>query len=511
MESVPATHGTALVLSLTERGARQLDHRPEFQPPGAGAPTTQHVVSRYYDTAAFDLAQAGFSLRVTRSGNMVLQTLATAQTSGLAIEQDEWEWPLLHDQPDLSLLTTVSTPKPFPASGLGQIFVTDLKRAVRTLQLAPGTTIKASFDEGTIEAGAMAEPVRDLVLEMPNGEAGAIYHLALHLCATAPLAITIDSLATRGLTLASGTVPASRKAASIKLSATTSGTEAFRRLGAECLNHMLANQPAALAGNVEGVHQMRVAIRRLRALLRLYKPALDPRQLMHFDRQLKRIDRVFGQARDWDVFCTELLPQAGKPPAPAGLYDDLTSVAAHRRHDAHDAFINECRGRKFTATVLELAAWTEDGRDRPDRLGRAKLARPLKELAPHWLDRLARKVEARGQDISRANNAELHELRKSIKQLRYGLEFTESLFSGKKSRLYQKRCKTLQETLGLINDSSTSVQLAKSLLLDAKQDTRIDLRPAISALAQHQKQQRQGGLDALAKSWKAYKREARFW
>jgi CHAD domain-containing protein len=157
--------------------------------------------------------------------------------------------------------------------------------------------------------------------------------------------------------------------------------------------------------------------------------------------------------------------------------------------------------------VLELAAWAEEGGNEPDRLGRAKLKQKLKDRAPRWLDRLARKVEARGKGISRANNAQLHKLRKSIKKLRYGIEFTESLWPRKKFRLYQKRCKALQDTLGLINDSSTSVALARRL----RRDTQTDLRPAISALARTQKTQRERGLDELGKNWKAYRSEARFW
>ncbi|HTJ88602.1 MAG TPA: CHAD domain-containing protein [Acidocella sp.] len=506
MEATLATHRTALVLSLTENGAEQLAQHPEFQPPGASTPKTQPLQSRYYDTDAYELSEAGYSLRVTRSGNMCLQTLESARTSSLAAGRDEWEWPLMDGQPNLSLLTTVLKPKLLPRSELREIFATDLRRVERTLELAPNSTIKISFDEGTIN-GAAAEPVRELALEILDGPAGALYHLALDLHAKTPLTMATESPALRGLRLISGRLPPSCKAAPIRLPAAASGAEAFHRLIVQCLNHLLVNQPAALAGGVEGVHQMRVAIRRLRALLRLYKPALDRLQLSHFDQELQRIGRIFGQARDWDVFCTELLPQANQPTDPVNLYDGLKAVAAQRRDEAHEAFIAGCRGRKFTATVLELAAWAEEGWNEPDRLGCAKLKQKLKNRAPRWLDRLARKVEARGQGISGANNAQLHKLRKSIKKLRYGIEFTESLWPRKKSRPYQKRCKALQDTLGLINDSSTSVALARTL----RRDTQTDLRPAISALARYQKTQRESGLDELGKNWKAYRKEARFW
>ena len=513
MDDVSRSHAThtihemTLGLGLTERGAKQFDHHPEFQAPGVSDTKTQRLLSRYYDTSAYDLARAGLSLCVTRSGNMIFQTMETTRTSGAAMRRDEWEWELQNDQPDLSLLATVLTAKPLPPpTDLQEILVTDLKRVVRTLHLAPATTIRASFDEGTMEAGATVEPVRDLELELLNGEAGAVYRFALRLHAENPLSMMIDSPATRGFRRASETLPAPQKAVSIKLSAATSGTEAFARLAASCLEHLLGNQPAALAGSVEGIHQMRVAIRRLRALLRLYKPALGPRRLEHFDKELKRIGRIFGQARDWDVFCTELLPQAGRQTDLVDAVTSLKAAAEHRRHATREAFMTECRSQKYTATVLALAAWAADGRERPDRLGRAKLARKLQSLAPRWLDRLARKVEARGQNMPHDDDAQLHELRKSIKTLRYGIELTGRLFPRAKTRIYQKRCKALQATLGLINDSSTSVELARTLMRDGP----IDLG-AISALAKYQKQRRQSGLDDLTKTWRAFRREKRFW
>ncbi|HEY1857870.1 CHAD domain-containing protein [Acidocella sp.] len=496
-----------LGLALTERGAKHLDHHPELRAPGASDTKTQHLLRRYYDTSSYDLARAGLRLCVTRSGNMIFQTMETTRTSGVAMRRDEWEWELQNDQPDFTLLTAVLTAKPLPPpTDLQEISVTDLKRVVRTLHLAPDTIVRASFDEGTMEAGATVEPVRDLQLELLNGEAGAVYRLALRLHAENPLSVMIDSPAARGFRRAAGKSPSSQQSGSIKLSAASSGAEAFARLVAACLNHLLVNQPAALAGSVEGIHQMRVAIRRLRALLALYKPALDPRRLEHFDKELKRIGRIFGQARDWDVFCTELLPQASRQTDLGDVVTALKAAAEHRRHATREAFMTECRSQKFTATVLELAAWVEAGRFRPDLLGRAKLAQKLQLLAPRWLDRLARKVKSRGQNISRHNNTELHELRKSIKKLRYGIEFTESLFPLAKTRPYQKRCKALQETLGLINDSFTSVELARTLVRDAP----IDL-PALSALAEYQKKQRQSGLDDLTKTWKAFRREKRFW
>jgi inorganic triphosphatase YgiF len=492
----------ALVLALTENGAARLADHPEFHSADA---RPQHLLSRYYDTASYELARAGRSLCVTRSGNTILQTLEAVRTSGMALRRDNWEWKLRDDRPDLALLPTIMRSKP-PPEELQEIFTTDLTRIVRTLHLAPDTHVRASYDAGSMRVGATSVPVRELELELLNGAAGAVYHLALRLHAEDPLSIMIDSPATRGFRRAAGRAPAAQKAASVRLPAASSGAETFGRIAAACLRHLLVNQPAAMEGSVEGIHQMRVAIRRLRALLMLYRPALDPRHRQHFDSELKRIGRIFGQARDWDVFCTELLPQAGKHAELAEAVAALQAAAEPRRHGTHETFTAEALSPKFTTTILELAAWAEDGREMAGRLGRAKLARPLKSLAPRWLHRLARKVKNRGKNMSRNNDAELHELRKSVKKLRYGIEFTESLFAREKSRLYQKRCKALQETLGLINDSSTSVQLARTLVRETPGDLN-----ALEALATYQKQRRQNGLDELRKPWKAFRREKWSW
>ena len=252
---------------------------------------------------------------------------------------------------------------------------------------------------------------------------------------------------------------------------------------------------------------MRVAIRRLRALLVLYKPCLEQRMFSGFATDLRRIGSVFGEARNWDIFCTETLPAARLRPEFFSWYRPLNEAATVRRRASHIAFEEECQSAAFTELVLGLASWAEDSRDKPECLDAEKLKHPFIKLAPKWLDKLADKVDRRGADISEHTNEELHALRRSLKTLRYGLEFNKSLFPEKKVRNFQNQCKTLQDMLGSINDAVTSIKLAQTLPGDAL----AALGPAVTALTHDLEQRRYNGLVKVKEEWKAFQRTRRFW
>ena len=224
----------------------------------------------------------------------------------MAAQRGEWEWPIEQDTPDLALLA--ETPAGAVAGDLAgkelePVFVTDIRRTVRELRVDETTTAEAALDEGTITAGAASEAVSELELELRDGTLAPLYRLALDLHATVPLTIGPESKADRGYRLRTGRAPLASKAPDLDLDRGIGVPEAFREIVAAGLGHLLANQPAAAAGDPEGVHQMRVAIRRLRTALVLFETHLEPHATARFEAELKRLGRVLGEARDWDVFC----------------------------------------------------------------------------------------------------------------------------------------------------------------------------------------------------------------
>jgi triphosphatase len=462
----------------------------------------RNEVTTYFDTPDHALAQAGLSLRVRRTEGRRVQTLKANPRSGVTADRAEWEWSVQQDTPDLSLLTPTPVAEYLPGTiDLEPVFVTDIHRTVSDLALGENAHVEAALDEGVIVADHAREPVRELELELRQGDPASLYRLALELHAAAPMTVMSESKAARGYRLRGGGNPAAHKSADMALARHTSAAAAFRQVLTAGLGHLLANQPAALCGDAEGIHQMRVAIRRLRAAMTLFEQHLEPHATSRFEAELRRVGQIFGDARDWDVFCLQVMPETF---GAADWRELLLPPATARRAVAHRRFAREVQAPPFTALILSLAAWAEG---EPRLLGDAALEQPIEDLAPRLLGRLAHKVERRGRHIEDCSDAERHALRKSLKKLRYGVDYLQALYSPKPVRSFLHHCKKLQQVLGDINDTVTAIALAGSLA-DA---ARPDLAPAVGEVAKQLDGRRRDALRSLAKRWKAFQAESWFW
>ena len=468
----------------------------------------RHEITTYFDTLDRALAQRGVSLRVRCAEGSCVQTLKADRRGDVAADRAEWEWAIDRDRPDLSLLRQTGIGNDWPsARELKPVLVTDIDRTTRILQPEDGTVVEAVLDEGTIIAGDAREPVRELELELKSGDPVALYRLALALHASAPVTIVHESKAERGYRLRDGGVAGARKAEAVAVTPTTRAAETFARIVATGLGHLLMNRPAALAGEAEGVHQMRVAIRRLRAALTLFKPCLEPHAAARFEDELRRIGQIFGEARDWDVFCLQILPEALAAEGVAGWREFLEQPASVRREAAHRGVEQEIRAPLFTSLVLGLAAWAEQGRDGGETLGDAALARPIEDLCPQLLDRLAHKVARRGRQIEHHSDTQRHALRKALKKLRYGIDYVAAIYPHKAAKSYLRACKKLQQVLGDINDTVAATGLADRLA----EGGHPDLAPAVGALATQLERQRTEALRKLPKRWQAFDAQPHFW
>lgn len=458
---------------------------------------TQHNVTTYYDTPDWDLAQAGASFRVRRRGRQHIQTLKLGKTSGAAFTREEWEWPVMSGRPERDRLAETALPPRLRAlDDVRPVFVTDVHRLVRTVQ-RDGSTIELALDRGHIQAGDATEEIHELELELKAGDPPLLYHLAAELHATLPLILGAESKADRGWRLCTGRPRGAVKQADLDLPHDIAAGDAFRRIIATTLATLLANQPAAEAGAVEGVHQIRVAIRRLRAALVLFRPLLEPHAEARFTGELRRLGRVFGEARDWDVFCTETLAAAEQADVASHWLALLRAPAESHRAAAHDRVTAELNGPAFTAVVLGLAAWAGDTKTAVgDAAGTA-----LAEIAPDLVGRRARSVRRRGRHLDQQSDAELHALRKALKKLRYSVAFLAPLAPHKAVKQYLHGCKALQKHLGGLNDAVTAVAMAERL----GGERQAELTPAIAAIAGWASVRQARFRRHLQKDWRTFK------
>ncbi|HYZ63638.1 MAG TPA: CHAD domain-containing protein, partial [Acetobacteraceae bacterium] len=283
--------------------------------------------------------------------------------------------------------------------------------------------------------------------------------------------------------------------------------EVARRIIDAEVAHLLANQPGAAAGDMEGVHQMRVGIRRLRTLLVLFGKQFELHATARFEAELKRLGQLFGAARDWDVFCTEVLDAAGQDKRVKGWTELLRPPAETERRAAHQAVADELGRPALTALLLGMVAWVEPDESGQAVLGRRKLERPIAKLAPSLLDRMERRVNKRGGNLRRRPPAELHELRKALKKLRYSAEYLGGLYPSKQVRPFQKASKRLLKLLGAYNDASVATALAERLCSVSGSD----LVPAASALAAWAEKRHAKAEQKLGNAWAAFAATPPFW
>jgi inorganic triphosphatase YgiF len=434
---------------------------------------SQRLENVYYDTVDQRLRTRGLAFRVRKDGRRYFQTLKSGDVGGLVAYRGEWQSPLASAEPDLDLLPPQANEVlgGLVAPGeLRSLFTTRVRRQVRRLATkangGPPSLIEAALDLGAIEADGHSQPIAEIELELLEGSPKALYDLALELDAQAPLQLETRSKSVRGYTLARGEPPAWQKAEPLALGPRSTVDAALRAILRSCVQHWCANEAAALDGcDPEGVHQMRVALRRLRSALSLFRRLIVAERGAWISGEAKRILGGLGAARDLDVFLTEsLAPVLQARPGDRSLAA-LRAAAETAEAEAYEAVRATIADPSYTRFLLHLGRWIEaDGwRENATSKLAAWLDRPIVAFADRLLAKRHRKVLKLGRDFAELTPAERHHLRIALKKLRYATEFFHSLYPRKRAQPYLEALKDLQDTLGHLNDVAVAERLVSAL------------------------------------------------
>jgi inorganic triphosphatase YgiF len=244
------------------------------------------------------------TLRVRSKSSTHTMTVKRAATAGNPMARPEVEVPVEGPEPDLEAFG------PDVASDLARItqgqalrpcFVTDIRRTAHVVPFRH-SRIEVSFDTGAIIAGDARESVREIELELLQGDTADLFALAVDLLETVPARLGVLSKAERGVLLAQGKAPRAVRAVS-PLAPNHSVDDAIGEVIGACIQQFTGNWPAFDAGGrPDPVHQMRVAMRRLRAALALFQRSFPSVELGAFRADARRIASAMGEARNWDVF-----------------------------------------------------------------------------------------------------------------------------------------------------------------------------------------------------------------
>ena len=428
-------------------------------PPLAGAEARVHQSeSIYFDTPDQALRRAGVSLRVRRSGDRIVQTVKRKKgnAAGLFV-REEWEAELGRFDLDPGAFADAAARRllaRFDRAALAPIIRTAFTRTAWEV-VHDGSRIEVVLDEGKVSAGGHSAPLTELELELVEGERAALFGLARQIGGTAPLWLGVRSKNDRGYALLEGSLAKPAKADPVLLGAEDSRADAFRKTALSCLRHYRLNEFAlSFARDPDALHQARVALRRLRSALSLFRPAVKGGDYDALREELRWYAGQFGDARNLDVLLAGELISNDRP---------LRKLLAAERERAYDHVLTTIRSDRGRALMLRLAAWIEIGEWTHKRRSGGKVG----ELAQRRLERQWRRVSGRGAELAKLDADAAHQLRIDIKKLRYASEFLASLYPGKaqanQSRHFIAALKDLQERLGVANDARVARELVARL------------------------------------------------
>jgi inorganic triphosphatase YgiF len=479
-----------------------------------GPPGWRKLRTVYFDTEAGDLSQARVALRVRWSKDGWVMGLKRAAANGGAFEREEIETACTSGEPDLSLfdkaaareVTDLTSGRP-----LAPRFGSEIRRAARTVN-ANGASIEVAFDQGFLFAGDKRAPAAEIELELKSGPPSALFALGLDLVAAFPLRLGLMSKAERAHALLTGEPPEPVYAEDPALRRDMSLDAAIAAILRNGLAHFLGNAPALEAGDaVEAVHQMRVAMRRLRSALGLFGRAFPCPEFEALRVESRRIATQLGGARDWDVFVGRLGDGdglgrfAGEPG-----FDGLVAAAEAKAAAAHAAVARLARDPSIArfALRLERLAASRGWREGAGEETLAALDEPIAAFAQRWLEALHRKVTRRGRHFRSLEPKARHALRIAMKHMRYATDFFGGLFHPRSAvERYARGTADLQDRLGELNDAVIALSLVKALGSPRSATAAYAAGLATGWCARAS----EGDPDALRKAWRRFVEVGRFW
>jgi CHAD domain-containing protein len=291
--------------------------------------------------------------------------------------------------------------------------------------------------------------------------------------------------------------------AASSLTPDTAPDAALRQIVSDCRNDLLKYRAIALQSRRSiGIHQTRVALRRMRAAFNVFRAAaatseIGRREIKALSAEAKWLAAECAAARDLHVFLTETTKDA--PPVVTKVAQRLAKAHLERARTA-------LSGARFAMFDAALQAFAEQA---PAQGGGR-----LHDFARAILDARAAKVDKRGHKLDRLDDKGLHALRIAIKKLRYAAAFlapavAQSPFDSRAAKAYIEATVRLQGTLGTLNDRAVAGQAMADIAVAARptEDVAQPLRMLAKQAASGEKRRRR----KLQRVWKDFKKTGRFW
>lgn len=244
-----------------------------------------------------------------------------------------------------------------------------------------------------------------------------------------------------------------------------------------------------------GIHQARVALRRLRAAFSVFRPAADSPEMRALSAEAGWLAGECGPARDLHVFLTESVIDV--PPVVKRVGARLAASHLERARAALGSARYEAFDQRLGAFATTLTPAEVRGQLRLDEFGR------------HVLDARHAKVLRRGRLLDELSEERLHRLRIGIKKLRYAATYLSPAFASPAAKPYIEATVRLQGALGALNDRATAARMLADIAMASRpaEDTAAALKVLAKQAASGEKRRRR----KLERAWKEFRKIECFW
>ncbi|MET0771975.1 MAG: CHAD domain-containing protein [Candidatus Limnocylindrales bacterium] len=465
-----------------------------------GQPRTKAVEDRYFDTAREALRQHGFGARLRRVGGRHLVTVKSLSPDELEGDDRPGRGPTAVDgdgaQPlhrRIELEGPASgrlDPGTWPSSParelvdelrgaarLRGLFTIRQVREVRVISSADGTA-ELSLDEVRVIAGrSIVGTFAELEVESTGGSTDVLAGVARALAATELLVPVSRSKEAQARAMVDRELAQERKRRLPRVPKTPGVlpddtlAEAGRKVLRMHLARMLAAEEGTRRGeDIEELHKMRVATRRMRSVWRVFDGAYRPKVQRRYVRELRTVASALGMVRDLDVQLEALDAWASAPDA--GLPDGVEAAAAlrpirdhlgARRDEARRDLIDLLDSRRYQDFVSDYLELTSSP-------GAAEASVPpgspvqVRHTAGGRIWSAYEHLRAHEAILGWADIPALHAVRIDAKRLRYTLESFREVLPPTTGDLIAK-VTALQDHLGLLNDADIAAHLVREHLM----------------------------------------------
>ncbi|MDA4848460.1 CYTH and CHAD domain-containing protein [Hoeflea poritis] len=507
-------------LEIGTDAVRRLREKSALRKMTIGKPVQRELRSIYFDTPDHSLRSERASLRLRWDGRGWIQTLkyGTGLKNGLASPQ-EIEGPV--DKPQLDL-ERIKDPKVGPwlkklaaKATLAPVFETDINRDIHMLKCSDIGTAELAIDKGKVRSGKKSEGINEVEIELKSGLAHTLLTISEKLFEGECVSPSGASKAERGYALLGKRKPAPTASGAFalhrpELRADMSVEQAFKAIGGSAAEQILGNWRILHAlDDSEVPHQFRIGLRRLRTSLRIFADVAADKDLKRLSKAARNLGRVVGHLRNADVLVQDIAEPAiaalGKDKCHEALLDFLAEARIGERQNVRALVAGKDWTRLKLNCMLFDQAVERALHRAPDRIA----TRKFQAVASEALENTWQEVRDRGRGFADHKISERHEMRKTLKTMRYATDYLMPIYPGADAKDFLRRLRGLQNVFGYLNDVAMADELSARIAAD--HPDRSDLNKSVRLICDWHAGRAKKQMRKADDRWRELRKSKKFW